>query len=180
MGGRLAAVVAAAFVVLVLAPAAGAASFDDRNALERRTVERLNAVRRAHGLRPLRVVGRLARAAERHADSMARASYFRHELFTPARSRDWMPFGSWIRWYWPGPGYRSWSAGENLAWGAPGISARQTVSRWMASPGHRANILAPSWRNVAVGAVHVSNPRGYYGSWDDVTIVVAEFGRRSR
>jgi uncharacterized protein YkwD len=180
MGGKLAATAAAAFVVLALAPAAGAADLSDRNALERRTVERINAVRRAHGLRELRVVGRLARAAERHAESMARASYFRHELFTPARSRDWMPFGSWIRWYWPGPGYDSWSAGENLAWGAPRISARQTVSRWMASPGHRANILEPRWRQVAVGAVHVENPRGYYGSWDDVTIVAAEFGRRSR
>lgn len=180
MGGRIAAVAAATLVVLALAPASGATTVSDRNAVERNTVERLNAVRKAHGLRPLRVVGRLAKAAERHADSMARASYFRHELFTPSRARNWTPFGGWIRWYWPGPDYRSWSVGENLAWGAPGISARQTVRRWMASPGHRANVLEPSWRNVAVAAVHVTDARGYYGSWDDVTIVVAEFGRRSR
>lgn len=180
MGGRLAAVAVAVLVVVALAPAAGAATLTDRNALERRTVDRVNAVRRNHGLRPLRVVGALAEAADRHARSMARASYFRHELYTPSRSPDWMPFGSWIRWYWPGPGYRSWSVGENLAWGAPRITARQTVRRWMASSGHRANILQPRWRNVAVAAVHVEEPRGYYGSWDDVTIVVAEFGRRSR
>jgi hypothetical protein len=27
--------------------------------------------------------------------------------------------------------------------------------------------------------VHVQDPRGVYSSWDDVTIVVAEFGRRA-
>jgi hypothetical protein len=29
-----------------------------------------------------------------------------------------------------------------------------------------------------VSAVHVGDPRGYYSSWDDVTIVAAEFGMR--
>ena len=48
----------------------------------------------------------------------------------------------------------------------------------MASPGHRANILNPAWRNIGVGAVQVGDPRGYYASWDDVTIVAAEFGAR--
>ena len=48
----------------------------------------------------------------------------------------------------------------------------------MASPGHRANILNPAWRKIGVSAVHVRDPRGYYASWDDVTIVAAEFGAR--
>jgi uncharacterized protein YkwD len=160
-------------------PVSAAATVSERNTLESRLVYRINVVRRNHGVRPLRVVPRLARAAERHADSMAAAAYFRHELFTPKRSPDWTSFGRWIRWYYPGPGYTSWSAGENLAWGAPDISARQTVSRWMASPGHHANLLDPSWRNLGVAAVHVASPTGYYGHWDDVTIVVADFGRRS-
>ncbi|HEU4449431.1 MAG TPA: CAP domain-containing protein [Gaiellaceae bacterium] len=179
MGRRLAAVAAAAGALLALAPAAGAAgSVTERDALERKAVSRLNAVRRSHGLRPLEVAPRLASAAERHAASMARRSYFRHELYTPERTADWTAFGRWIRWFWPGPGYSSWSAGENLAWGAPGIGARETVRRWLASPGHRANVLNAGWRHVAVAAVHVRRPRGDYGSWDDVTIVVAEFGRR--
>jgi hypothetical protein len=29
-----------------------------------------------------------------------------------------------------------------------------------------------------VAVVHVSDPRGYFGDWDDVTIVAAEFGFR--
>jgi hypothetical protein len=30
-----------------------------------------------------------------------------------------------------------------------------------------------------VAAVHVDEPAGYYRSWDDVTIVAAEFGQRT-
>jgi uncharacterized protein YkwD len=159
-------------------PVAGAATVSERNALESRLVSRINVVRTNHGLRPIRVVARLAKAADRHARSMAAAAYFRHELFTPARDPDWTSFGRWIRWYYPGPGFTSWSAGENIAWGAPELSARMTVRRWLASPSHRANLLAPAWRHLGVSAVHVTAPVGYYGDWDEVTIVVAEFGRR--
>jgi uncharacterized protein YkwD len=161
------------------APVSGAATLSERNALESRVVARINAVRTNHGLRPVRVVSRLATAADRHARSMAAQAYFRHELFTPSREPDWTSFGRWIRWYYPGPGYSSWSAGENLAWGTPDLSARETVKRWLQSPPHRANLLAPGWRNLGVAAVHVASPTGYYGAWDEVTIVVADFGRRS-
>jgi uncharacterized protein YkwD len=177
---RIAVSVAAAIALLAAGvPLAEAATVADRNALESRVVDRINVVRKNHGLRPIRIIPRLAKAADRHAHSMAAAAYFRHELFTPAREPDWSSFGTWIRWYYPGPGYTSWTAGENLAWGAPGISARQTVSRWMASPPHRVNLLEPGWRHLGLGAVHVTAPAGYFGAWDEVTIVVADFGRRS-
>jgi uncharacterized protein YkwD len=165
---------------LASASPASALTVTDRNSVESSVVDRINEVRRSYGLQPLTVAGRLRDAADRHASSMGLSSYFRHELYTPGLSSAWTPFGSWIRWYWPGPGYRSWTAGENLAWGAPSVSATQTVSRWMASPGHRANILNRAWKNVGVAAVHVDNPRGYFGNWDDVTIVAAEFGTRRK
>jgi uncharacterized protein YkwD len=174
-----AAIVLAATLLLTAAPAAALTVSDDQ-ALEVALVKRINKVRAEHGLRSLRPVARLTKAASRHAASMGAASYFRHELFTPRREVRWTSFGRWLRWYYPGPGYSSWSAGENLAWGAPDITARQTVSRWLASPGHRANLLSRGWRHIGVAAVHVRNPAGYYGAWDDVTIVAAEFGRRSR
>ena len=178
---RISVVAAAAAFVLAAAgpPAAGAATIAGRPTLEARVVHRINLVREAHGLHRVRVVARLSGAAHRHAGSMGAAAYFRHGLFTPKRDPDWTSFGRWIRWFYPGPGYSSWSAGENLAWGAPGIGARETVARWMASPMHRANVLEPSWRNVGVGAVHVTAPTGYWRDWDSVTIVVADFGRRS-
>jgi uncharacterized protein YkwD len=150
-----------------------------RDAMEPGVVKRINDIRAAHGLRRLTEASALNTAAGRHAKSMGAAGYFKHELRTPSRSVTWTPYASWIRWYWPGPGYTSWSAGENLAWGAPDLSSRQAVSRWMNSPPHRANILTAGWRRIGVAAVHVSDPLGYFGSWDDVTIVVAEFGRRS-
>jgi uncharacterized protein YkwD len=181
VGRNVAAAALAAGALLALAPAPAAAAtpvLTDRDTVESRVVARMNAVRRDHGLRPLRVVARLADAADRHVRSMASRSYFRHELFTPTRTAEWTPFGTWIRWYWPGPGYSSWGAGENLAWGAPELGAAAAVRRWLASPGHRANILNPAWRNVGVSAVHVDDPGGYYRAWDDVTIVAAEFGFR--
>ena len=173
------AVVASLALVALAAPSsASALSVSDKDALEASVVARINAVRKDHGLHTLTIAGRLRDGADRHATSMAAASYFRHELYTPSGSATWTSFGKWIRWYWPGPGYSAWSAGENLAWGAPDITASQTVSRWMASPGHRANILNAAWRNIGVAAVHVRDPRGYYRTWDDVTIVAAEFGVR--
>jgi uncharacterized protein YkwD len=150
-----------------------------RDAAEAVLVARINDVRAAHGLRRLDVSSRLTSAATRHANSMGSVGYFRHELYTPTRSVTWTPWATWIRWYYPGPGFSSWSAGENLAWGAPDLTPAAAVIRWLASSGHRANLLAPGWRQVGVSIVHVSDPLRYFGSWNDVTIVVAEFGRRS-
>jgi uncharacterized protein YkwD len=180
MRRRVARGAAAALALVALsAPAqAGALTVSDRDSLEQTLVSRINAIRKNHGLRMLTVRTRLDAAADAHVSSMAVESYFRHELYTPARPTNWTPFGTWIRRFWPGPGYAWWTAGENLAWGAPRITASQTVSRWMASPPHRANILNPGWRNIGVSAVHVSRPRGYFSAWDDVTIVAAEFGSR--
>lgn len=161
---------------LLLAAPAGARTVFQHDAAEKKLVHRINHVRANHGLEPMRAVTRLTRAATRHSNSMAKVGYFRHELRHKGK---WKPFGTWIRWYWPGPDYTSWSAGENLAWGAPDISASRTVTNWMNSPGHRANILNPLWRYIGVAAVHVDQPAGYYRSWDDVTIVAAEFGQRS-
>jgi len=109
---------------------------------------------------------------------MAVTSYFRHELYTPARSTDWTPFGTWIRWYWPGPGYVAWTAGENLAWAAPDATPAQVVNWWMNSPGHRANLLG-AWNRVGVAIIRVSSPGGFYRAYSQVTIVVADFGKRT-
>jgi uncharacterized protein YkwD len=162
---------------LTLAAPADALTVDQRNGAERTMVRRINHVRANHGLRPLRLVTPLTRAATRHSNSMARQGYFRHEL----RVKDtWKPFGIWIHWYWPGPGFTSWSAGENLAWGAPGLGPRKTVSLWMHSPGHRANLLRADWNRIGVSIVHVVNPTGYFKDYAEATIVTADFGSRSK
>jgi len=54
-------------------------------------------------------------------------------------------------------GYRYSSLGENLYAGPWGrTSARDVVSAWLRSPGHRANILGPSFRHVGAAPVRAN------------------------
>jgi uncharacterized protein YkwD len=155
---------------------APAATVSARDAVEARLVHRLNAVRERRGLPTLRVRAILSRAAARHAASMAGAGYFSHSLYT-RRTRAWTPFDRWIRWYYGASS--AWSAGREPRLGAPDLGPRRTVRLWLASPPHRTNLLDRRWREVGVADVQVRRPGGYFAAWDDVTIVVADFGRRS-
>ena len=166
-----------ALAALLLAAPAGAMTLSQHNGAERKLVQRINRVRENHGLEPMKVATRLTRASTRHSNSMGKIGYFRHELRHKGK---WAPFGTWIRWFWPGPDYTSWSAGENLAWGAPGLGPRETVSLWMHSAGHRANLLHDDWNRIGVSIVHVAGPAGDFASYDDVTIVTADFGSRAK
>ena len=162
---------------LTFAAPADALTLSQHDAAEAKLVHRVNHVRANHHLAPLKVAFRLGRAATRHSNSMAKVGYFRHEL---RYKGTWKTFAEWISWYWPGPGYGSWSAGENLAWGAPALGVRKTVSLWMHSPGHRANLLSPNWSRIGVAVVHVADPVGYYQDSTSATIVTTDFGGRSR
>jgi uncharacterized protein YkwD len=67
-------------------------------------------------------------------------------------------------------GYVTWTAlGENLAGGYATVN--DAVNAWMASPGHRANILNPAYRETGVGCTW--NDTTSYGSF-----YVQEFGTR--
>jgi uncharacterized protein YkwD len=58
-------------------------------------------------------------------------------------------------------GYTGWSAlGENIAGGYP--TADAVVAGWMASPGHRANILSPRFTEMGVGRVTAAGTYGTY------------------
>ena len=167
----------AAFVAAVLAfPAQSSAAqmtIAPRDELESAVATRINAIRASRGLAKLRFRRGVNAAATKHATNMALNGYFTHSWSSGA------PFGTWIQWWWPGPGYSSWSAGENLYWHSGETTAREVVNAWMNSSGHRANILKSSWRAIGVGAIKVSNPVGVYRSYSSVTIVATEFGRRS-
>jgi uncharacterized protein YkwD len=169
--------IAIAFAALVFAAPAGATTVSQRNGAEKRLVHRINHVRENHGLKPMRVASRLTRAATRHSNSMAKVGYFRHDL---RHNGGWTPFSTWIRWFWPGPDYTSWSAGENLAWGAPALGVRKTVSLWMHSAGHRANLLSKDWNRIGISIAHVIDPVGDFAAYAEATIVTADFGRRSK
>jgi uncharacterized protein YkwD len=140
--------------------------------LERPILDQLNAVRRAHGLRPLRLSSALARAADDHVRALALAGQFRHEW------SDGRAFNTWIRRYYPIGGARFWSVGENLIWSSGGLDAAQTANAWLASPSHRRVLLTPSWRELGIGVVRAQGAGGRYGG-ADVYIAAADFGVRS-
>ena len=149
-----------------------------RNAREAALLDAMNAVRAKHGLGPLHRVRVINRAATRHARSMGDNGYMSHDLFTPSLSDNWTPLSTWLRWYWPGPGYTSWTMGENLAWGAPDLSKRDALRWWMNSAPHRANILG-NFNRVGISAFHVEDPTGSYTQYDSVTVWAVDFGKRS-
>jgi uncharacterized protein YkwD len=169
----LAAVAAVTALAAAPAPAAAATEITAAKKLETAVIQRTNAVRKAHGRNPLRAATRLNRAGRQHVVNMARHGYFAH------RWSNGDPFGTWIRRYWPGSGYRSWSAGENLYWEGPSTTARRIVRAWMNSPGHRRNLLSRDWRRVGVGAVRVTDPIGTYSRVPTAFIIAAEYGYRS-
>ena len=140
-------------------------------ALETAVVGRMNAVRRAHGLRPLRASRRLRAAAVFHSQDMGRRGYFDHDSISGT------PFWRRIERFYPSRGFRSWTVGENLLWGSDTYDAAFAVREWMASPPHRQNILSRSWREVGIGAVYFARAGGEYGG-RRVTIVTADFGSR--
>jgi uncharacterized protein YkwD len=112
----------------------------------RSTLCLLNAERRRHGLRPLRLNQHLTRAARGHSQDMARHGYFDHT------SRNGSSFVDRIRrtGYLSGAG--SWKVAENIAWGTDHLGSPRAITRaWMDSPGHRANILDGSYREIGIG-----------------------------
>jgi uncharacterized protein YkwD len=103
----------------------------------------LNRERSHHGLGGLRSNGRLALAAWRHSRDMAQHNYFAHGDFVGR-----LQAAGYFR------GRRSWSVGENIAWGSgTNATPRSIVWMWMHSPGHRANILNGSFHEIGVGLV---------------------------
>jgi uncharacterized protein YkwD len=72
-------------------------------------------------------------------------------------------------------GARSWSLGENLAWGTGSLATpRQTVEDWMNSPGHRANILNGKFRDIGIGVAEGTPSAG-----SDGATYTTNFGRRT-
>ena len=154
------------------AAAAGQTGVAADTALEQSLLVELNKIRTARGLRPLASSPGLSRAADAHATSMAARGFFSHD------SADGTPFSRRIARFFPVGQARSWVVGENIRYQAQSAGARAAVAGWMASPGHRANILAKDYRLIGISAVRVSPAPGVFGGLD-VTILVTDFGARS-
>ncbi|MDX6475749.1 MAG: hypothetical protein QOH95_1260 [Gaiellaceae bacterium] len=170
-------VIAVALVALLGALAAPAAHSGKASthvalsSLESGVLSQLNQIRADHGLEPVKISARLTAAATQHSKEMGTAGYFEHS------SNDGTAFWKRIgRWY-ASSGYGYWSVGENLLWSSPDVDPAGALQLWMNSPEHRANILAPRWREVGISAEHFTAAPGPYKGLE-VTIITTDFGIR--
>ncbi len=107
----------------------------------------VNRERAAHGEQPLRANVRLERAAQVHTESMAFGDYFEH--FGP---RGQTPLARMRAAGYVSSSRVGYEVGENIGWGTLALATpRAIVAAWMASPGHRANILDRRYRDSGIG-----------------------------
>ncbi|MGH2354502.1 MAG: CAP domain-containing protein [Chloroflexota bacterium] len=105
--------------------------------VRQRVVDLTNAERMRAGLAPLRSDPRLTTASRRYADFQAQGDCTGHFC-------DGSPADRARR-----AGYPSEYVGENWAGGYQ--TPEEVVGGWMASEGHRANILKPDYQAIGVG-----------------------------
>jgi uncharacterized protein YkwD len=171
---RLFAFLVAALGLWVVASPAGASSqrpATSLSTLEQGVLADINALRKEHGLGPLRLSANLSAAARQHSSEMAARGYFSHS------SANGSSFDRRIARYYPLSGSHYWSVGENLLWSSPDVDAGGALDMWWNSPEHRKNMLTVRWREIGLSAVHVASAPGTYGG-REVTIVTTDFGVR--
>lgn len=128
----------------------------------------LNNQRAGQNLAPLRSQSTLESAATSYAQSMVDQRFFAH--VSPSGQTLDDRLASYIT------GARSYSIGENLAWGQSVLGTpAATVNAWMRSQGHRDNILNANFDEIGVGIVPGS-PKG--GPLDAGATYATEFGFR--
>jgi uncharacterized protein YkwD len=136
----LACIITSLFVVLVPSAARADSSRTDR--VERQIVRKVNAIRKANGLRKLRTNRGLARAADFHCRDMLGNNFFAHSSSNGQQMAERVE--SFRRSHW---------VGETLAYvpsrGA-GHQAAKIVSMWMNSPPHRASLLDGKFTRIGV------------------------------
>lgn len=120
--------------------------------------ELTNAKRRENGLQPLLEEPALIKAAKAKAEHMFSQDYWAHN--GPDGKTPWF--------FIVNEGYQYVHAGENLA--KDFDSTEAVLEAWMASQGHRANILSPNYQDIGFAVVNGKlNGR-------ETTLVVQLFG----
>jgi hypothetical protein len=110
----------------------------------------VNQQRAANGLAPLTRNSALDRSASSFAAQMASQGFFSHtglDGSTPLSRMQAAGYTNVLVW------------GENIAAGQS--DAQSVMAAWMNSPGHAANILSASYRNIGIGVAY-GGPYGVY------------------
>ena len=114
------------------------------NEVEKRAFEQTNLVRLKNGLPPFTWDADVCRMARIHSESMSRHGYFSHVTPEGLRLRDRARAAGILQFS---------VLGENIAYSQgyedPGAFV---VEQWMQSTKHRANILSPEFRGMAIGS----------------------------
>lgn len=125
-------------------------NIDDVKVLENEVIRLVNAERTKNGLQPLKANWELSRVARYKSQDMINKNYFAHN--SPTYGSPFKMMESF--------GIRFSAAGENIAMGQQ--SAQQVMNSWMNSPGHRSNILSPSYSQIGVGVAKDRYGRLYW------------------
>lgn len=110
-----------------------------------------NEARSANGLAKLEADTTLAQAAQQHAAEMAELGYFSHTspvLENATLTQRVAQAGSFMQ-----------LLGENLALVGDTDPAQATVTGWLESPGHRANLLSREFSHVGFGSARYPDGR---------------------
>ena len=170
---------ALAAIAIGAAPAAaacrGAGAHPTRariSTLDRATLCLLNVERTSRGLRGLRAHRQLQLAAQSYAGAMVAGGFFSH--VSPTGSTLDQRIRQGTRYI---AGALRYTIGENIAWGEGALaSPRAIVAAWMASPGHRANILRGAFREIGIGIAPGAPVQGLAGA--PAVTYTNEFGAR--
>lgn len=169
-------------LVLLAVPSAALAAHTCRNAELEPTTDNLDQVRKAThclinverkrlGLKSVRASEQLRRGATRYSLQMVDSRFFTHVSPMGSTLRNRVRRGtSYLR------GSRSWSLGENIAWGSgKRATPRYVVDSWMRSRTHRPQIVNRGYRHLGVG-IAIGSPKGSNGR--PAATFTADFGRR--
>ncbi|MCW3011323.1 MAG: hypothetical protein JWO90_1727 [Solirubrobacterales bacterium] len=134
----------------------------------------INQQRTKRGLKKLKSVTTLQRVATAYAKRMAREDFFEHTSPDGGTFLSRIKRTSYLR-----GGLSRWSVGENIAWATGELATPERIVRaWMASPGHKRNILNSRFTELGLG-VAVGAPEAGADAADAATYV-NEFGERRR
>jgi uncharacterized protein YkwD len=127
-----------------------------------------NEIRRKYHKSTFKAHPALEKSAKGHSSDMVRRKYFDHNSKAGRSPTDRIKAAGYLK------GARSWSTGENIAWGGGKFaSARAIMSAWMHSAGHRANIMG-AYKHLGIGVVFGAPS----GSSSNAVTVTANFGRK--
>jgi uncharacterized protein YkwD len=122
-------------------------------------VELTNQFRAKNGLAPLTFNSKLSDSAQTHSRNMAMQDFFDHKGLDGTSEGDRAVQA----------GYERRAVAENIAAGQK--TPRQVVDTWIKSPGHRANLLNPTAKDIGVGYFFLANDTGktnYNAYWTQV------------